>query len=266
MDRRVGRRAIQSIAFLINPQTLVLGNFIYISRDRVCRKNTVEIPDWKKSRKTVETSKTRAVAARPSLSTGRCQQAAALEATGVLTCPRQKSTWIGLAHVTCHPLTQSARYREAGPSSRPAHIAERLMGEKVPLRRQRLGSRTPWVESWAQGLSVWPRYRLVRVSARPGLKLRELMSTSMGFATETELKNNWPLIEKEASRVALVVKNPPANAGDVRVQVRSLGQDDPLEEVTATHSSILFLFVCFSVQHSCLENPMDEGPGGRLST
>ena len=66
--------------------------------------------------------------------------------------------------------------------------------------------------------------------------------------------------------MALVVKNLPANAGDVRVQVRSLGQDDPLEEVTATHSSILFLFVCFSVQHSCLENPMDEGPGGRLST
>ena len=32
-----------------------------------------------------------------------------------------------------------------------------------------------------------------------------------------------------------VVKNPPANAGDV---VQSLGQEDPLEEM-ATHSSIL---------------------------
>ena len=83
------------------------------------------------------------------------------------------------------------------------------MGERVPLRRQLLASRTPWEESWAQCLSVWPRYRLARVSARPGLKLRELMSTSMGFATETELKNDWPLVEKEASQVALVVKNSP---------------------------------------------------------
>ena len=36
----------------------------------------------------------------------------------------------------------------------------------------------------------------------------------------------------------LVVKNPPANAGGV-TQVRSLGWEDPLEEDTATHSSIL---------------------------
>ena len=35
-----------------------------------------------------------------------------------------------------------------------------------------------------------------------------------------------------------VVKNLPANAGDVRVAVRSLGQEDPLEEDMATHSSI----------------------------
>ena len=42
-----------------------------------------------------------------------------------------------------------------------------------------------------------------------------------------------------ASQVALVVKNPPANAGDIETQVRSLGQEDPLEEGRATHSSIL---------------------------
>ena len=36
-----------------------------------------------------------------------------------------------------------------------------------------------------------------------------------------------------------VVKNPPANAGDAEMQVRSLGQEDPLEEGMATHSSIL---------------------------
>ena len=42
-----------------------------------------------------------------------------------------------------------------------------------------------------------------------------------------------------ASQVALVVKNPPANAGDVRDAGLISGQEDPLEEGTATHSSIL---------------------------
>ena len=37
-----------------------------------------------------------------------------------------------------------------------------------------------------------------------------------------------------------MVKNPPANAGrDWRQRVQSLGQEDPLEEGMATHSSIL---------------------------
>ena len=42
-----------------------------------------------------------------------------------------------------------------------------------------------------------------------------------------------------ASQVALVVKNIPTNAGDMRIQAQSLGQEDPLEEGKATHSSIL---------------------------
>ena len=36
-----------------------------------------------------------------------------------------------------------------------------------------------------------------------------------------------------------MVKNPPANARDVRELVRSLGWEDPLEEGMATRSSIL---------------------------
>ena len=40
-----------------------------------------------------------------------------------------------------------------------------------------------------------------------------------------------------ASQVALVVKNLPANAQEM--QVLSLGQEDPLENGVATHSSIL---------------------------
>ena len=39
--------------------------------------------------------------------------------------------------------------------------------------------------------------------------------------------------------MALVVKNPPANAGDIKMWVQSLGQEDPLEKGIATHSRIL---------------------------
>ena len=39
--------------------------------------------------------------------------------------------------------------------------------------------------------------------------------------------------------IALEVKNLPANAGRYETQIQSLDQEDPLEEGTATHSSIL---------------------------
>ena len=42
-----------------------------------------------------------------------------------------------------------------------------------------------------------------------------------------------------ASQVGLVVKNLPANAGDVEMWVRFLGREDPLEKGMATNSSIL---------------------------
>ena len=51
-----------------------------------------------------------------------------------------------------------------------------------------------------------------------------------------------------ASQVALVVKNPPANAGDGRTRVLSLGWEDPLENGMATHS-----------HYSFLEIPTDRG-------
>ena len=37
----------------------------------------------------------------------------------------------------------------------------------------------------------------------------------------------------------LVVKNPPASAGDIKDAGLILGQEDPLEEGMATHSNIL---------------------------
>ena len=44
---------------------------------------------------------------------------------------------------------------------------------------------------------------------------------------------------EEYSQVALVVKNLPGNAENIKAQVQSLGWEDPLEEGMATHSSIL---------------------------
>ena len=47
----------------------------------------------------------------------------------------------------------------------------------------------------------------------------------------------------------LVVKNLHANAGDMRLQVRSLGQEDPRKRARQpAHSKC-----------SCLKNPMDRG-------
>ena len=57
-----------------------------------------------------------------------------------------------------------------------------------------------------------------------------------------------------ASQMALVVKNLPTNSGDVRDSVWALGQEDPLEEGMATHSSILAWRI-----------PWTEEPGGPQS-
>ena len=54
-----------------------------------------------------------------------------------------------------------------------------------------------------------------------------------------------------ASQVALGVKNPPANVGDIRDVVPFLSREDPLEEGMATHSSILAWRI-----------PWTEDPGG----
>ena len=43
----------------------------------------------------------------------------------------------------------------------------------------------------------------------------------------------------QATLVVLVVKNSPASAGDTRDGVRSLGQEDTLEEEMVSHFSIL---------------------------
>ena len=57
-----------------------------------------------------------------------------------------------------------------------------------------------------------------------------------------------------ASQVALVVKNQPASAGDIRDGGQSLNQGDPLEEGMAAHSSVLAWRI-----------PWTEEPGGLQS-
>ena len=57
-----------------------------------------------------------------------------------------------------------------------------------------------------------------------------------------------------ASQVALVVKNLPVKAGDIKDAVQSLDREDPLEECMATNSSILAWRI-----------PWREEPGGLQS-
>ena len=54
--------------------------------------------------------------------------------------------------------------------------------------------------------------------------------------------------------MALVIKNPPGNSGDVRDLGSIPGWEDPLEEGTATHSSVLAWRI-----------PWTEEPGGPQS-
>ena len=57
-----------------------------------------------------------------------------------------------------------------------------------------------------------------------------------------------------ASRVALVVKNLPDNAGDIETQVWSRGQEDPLEEGMATYSNILAWRIPWTVESGGLQS------------
>ena len=64
-----------------------------------------------------------------------------------------------------------------------------------------------------------------------------MRSVFVGKKSITEL-SHLNLINR-ASQVALMLKNLPADAGDVRDLGLIPGQEDPLEEGMATHSSIL---------------------------
>ena len=64
-----------------------------------------------------------------------------------------------------------------------------------------------------------------------------------------------------ASPVALVVKNLLANAETQETWVRSLGQEDTLEETMATHSSILAWRIPWTKQLSGLQSIVSQRVG-----
>ena len=57
-----------------------------------------------------------------------------------------------------------------------------------------------------------------------------------------------------AVKVALVVMSLPANAGDIRDVVQSLGWEDPLEKKMAPHSSILAWEIPWTEESGGLES------------
>ena len=71
-----------------------------------------------------------------------------------------------------------------------------------------------------------------------------------------------------------MVKKQPANAGDLRDAVQSLGWEDPLEEGMATHSSIFAWKIPWTrslmIYHSCGHKDLDMTdvfiPGGKGSS
>ena len=91
----------------------------------------------------------------------------------------------------------------------------------------------------------------VKPEAGP-LLTASLLQTSFQFSRElygcAEHNSRTAVILYQASQVALGVKNPPANAGDIRdvSSIPGLGRSPG-----GGHSNLL--------QYCCLENPMDKG-------
>ena len=87
------------------------------------------------------------------------------------------------------------------------------------------------------GFFVWG---VDKVGRRSGGIMEEGPSQEGGFSSNRE--------EKQAPQVALVVKNPPASAGDIRDSVSNPGSG---RCPGGGHGNPL--------QYPCLENPMDRG-------
>ena len=74
-------------------------------------------------------------------------------------------------------------------------------------------------------------------------------------------ENLWKIGIIGASLVAQVVKNPPANAKDIRDAGLIPGWEDSLEEGMATHSSILAWRIPWTEEPGSLQSMMSQRVG-----
>ena len=92
-----------------------------------------------------------------------------------------------------------------------------------------------------------------------------------GFKNERKDSQRWGWTEKQrycvlwASQVVLVVKNPGADARDIRDTGLSLGWEDPLEKGTATHSRILAWRVPWREEPGRLQSIRSQRVGRNLA-
>ena len=122
-------------------------------------------------------------------------------------------------------------------------------------------SQRPWAQATATGVPPLTPAHCVPEAWYP-LKKRNVILTAIKFLAPgwnvfggdiaKEIKSHPPTpANKYFSPGGTTVKNVPANAGGPGDSVRSLGQEDPLREEMATHSSILAWII-----------PWTEEPGG----
>ena len=88
------------------------------------------------------------------------------------------------------------------------------------------------------------------------------LPTILGYY-QNEKQIHSKYTERWASQVALVVKNPSANAGVVR-DAGSMGWEDPLEMGMATHSSILAWRILWTEEPGGLRSIGLQGVGTQL--
>ena len=111
---------------------------------------------------------------------------------------------------------------------------------KLPIMRSRRNVRGVEQENMVLG-------ELLELQEKGVSRKRKLVRVSnatekMGKVRTLCAHGTWPLgqhCSPGTSQAALVVKNLPANAGDIRDMGLILGQEDPLKEGMVTHSSIL---------------------------
>ena len=114
-----------------------------------------------------------------------------------------------------------------------------------------LGSRDTTVrrkQIWRVGRGMGGRLK------REGIYIIHLwLSRIVVWQKPTTVQSDYP--PSEAPQVVLVVKNPPANSGDIREAGSIPGWEDPLEESTATHSELVRYTVLRFCQRSIWQVP-----------